>query len=110
MKLRRQYYVAGRIAAAIIMAIYSMRGLFVKNAKKIDIAEIDIFPEIKFIDEQEREEESRTVRIEQEEKVDALPAGAKGLLLYRNASLMKQRQEAISKHEQRVREIEKSVK
>lgn len=87
-----------------------MRGLFVKNAKKIDIAEIDIFPEIKFIDEQEREEESRTVRIEQEEKVDALPAGAKGLLLYRNASLMKQRQEAISKHEQRVREIEKSVK
>ena len=107
MKIRRQYYLVGRAASAIIMTIYAMRGMFQKNPSKVSFTEKDIFPEIEDIDREEEQTERVTVELEDEDKKKNLPKGAKGLLLYRNASMMKEQKEKLERHNQRVRELEK---
>ncbi len=93
MKIRRQYYLVGRAVSAIIMTIYAMRGMFQKNPSKVSFTEKDIFPEIEDIDREEEATERVTVELEDEDKKKNLPKGAKGLLLYRNASMMKEQKE-----------------
>jgi hypothetical protein len=107
-KIKRQYYIAGRVGSGIMLAIFSVRGMFTKNAPQVKFTEYDLFPEIEMIESEERKFAEADRLKEEEENKKALSPGAQAMLLHRNVYLLKERQLRLEKHNARVRELQKN--